>query len=74
MPSVAKRKTPPPSDGDAEKKPKRYPSREGYRYVLIPKELWEFLEGLAKDQDRSVSWYARKAIREFKERHEQSSE
>lgn len=44
---------------------KKYPSREKVSYVGIPRELKEALEEEAKKDERSTSWMARKAIKEF---------
>lgn len=52
-------------------KPKAtYPSRAKIRYVGIPKEIHEALERYAQsrsdeDEEKSVSWAARHAIRKF---------
>ena len=48
---------------------KRYPSRENTRYVALPLALYEVLEVIGLEEDRSISWLARKAVREFLERH-----
>jgi hypothetical protein len=50
------------------KEPKRYPSRENTRYVALPLSMYEILESLGAREERSTSWIARKAIREFLER------
>ena len=68
MARMAKRKK--PTDGNGEEPKKRYPSREKTRYVALPLELYEALEGYAakrsdEDDTRSVSWAARVAIRRF---------
>src|SRR5436305_1291579 len=44
-------------------------SRANTVYVGISREQYELLEQLAKADDRSVSWMARKAIREFLDRN-----
>jgi len=49
-------------------KPKRYPSRDKVKYVPVPLDMWDALEELGKTDDRSVSYMARKAIREFLKR------
>jgi hypothetical protein len=74
MPAMAKRKkkpddaVPEPIDPGAGKK--RYPSREKTRYVALPLDLYEVLEKYAKsrsdeDDQKSVSWAARVAVRRF---------
>lgn len=60
--TMAKRKPP------EEPPVKRYPSRDNIKYVALPLELWERLKGLADDEDRSVSWMVRKAVRELLDR------
>jgi hypothetical protein len=40
-------------------------NRANVKYVAIPVELWQRLRTFAKADERSVSWAARKAIREF---------
>lgn len=58
------------------KKPKRsrqgkkpFPSRLNVKYVQIPKEYWQILDGLtadgAKYEDRSVAYLAKIAVRKF---------
>jgi hypothetical protein len=50
----------------AEKKPgKRYPSRDKVKYVPIPLDMWQALKARGEPDERSVSFMARKAIREF---------
>ncbi len=48
------------------KKPaKRSPSRDTYTYVYIPNELAEKLKVIADQQDRSLSYMAKKAVEHF---------
>jgi hypothetical protein len=47
---------------------KRFPSRENTKYVGIPRELWDILDGLAESDERSVAYFAKKYIREGLER------
>ena len=59
-----------PRKADADAAKKRYPSREKLRYVAIPVELHEALQRFAAsrsdaDDEKSVSWAARVAIRRF---------
>lgn len=49
-------------------KAKRYPSRDKVKYVPIPVEMWDALERLGAKDERSVSFMARRAIREFLDR------
>lgn len=51
------------SGNDAHKKP--FPSRKNVRYVGLPVELHAELKQAANEEDRSVSWMARRAVREF---------
>ena len=49
---------------------KRYPSREKTRYVALPLDLYAVLEQFARsrsdeDDQKSVSWAARVAVRRF---------
>lgn len=48
---------------------KPFPSRLNVKYVQIPKEFWEMLDGLtadgAKYEDRSVAYLAKIAVRAF---------
>jgi hypothetical protein len=43
--------------------------RENLKYVGLPSDLWEQLAALAETQDRSVSWMARQAVKEYLERN-----
>ncbi len=54
--------------GVAEKKkakpePKRHPSRDKVRYVALPLLMHRALKGVGKQDDRSVSYMTRKAVR-----------
>jgi hypothetical protein len=40
-------------------------SRANVKYVALPVELWEKLKDWADQDERSVSWAARKIIRDF---------
>lgn len=48
---------------------KRPPSRDRVKYVQIPKEYWELLDGLTEDAEkyegRSVSFLTKMAVRAF---------
>lgn len=44
-------------------------SRSNTAYVGISRQQYEALQKLAEAEDRSASWMARKAVREFLERH-----
>lgn len=69
-----KRPTPQPSpDPGSDEPKKRPPSREKTRYIALPKALHEALARYAKDhsdedEDRSISWAGRKAVRDFLQR------
>jgi hypothetical protein len=39
--------------------------RADVKYVAIPLELWRKLKELADRDERSVSWVARRAVKEF---------
>jgi hypothetical protein len=71
MGRMAKRKNTSGEGGPDEGKPKkRYPSREKTRYVALPRDLYAVLEQYAKsrsdeDDQKSVSWAARVAVRRF---------
>lgn len=58
-------------DGD---KPKQYPSRANVKYVGISLDLYEQLQQIGEQEDRSASWLARKAIREYLERRKDETE
>lgn len=60
MIDMAKKKT----DTDA----KRYPSRDKVKYVAVPVEYWDVLNDIGGEEERSVSYMAKIAIREFLER------
>ncbi len=45
--------------------------RADVKYVALPFELWQKLKELADRDDRSVSWVARLAVREFLKQREQ---
>lgn len=49
-------------------KPVRYPSRENTRYVAVPLAMYEVLKRIADADERSTSFVARKAIREYLEK------
>jgi len=57
-----------PKKNDDDSKPKRYPSRANVKYVGISLDLYQQLQDVGEQEDRSASWLARKAIREFLER------
>lgn len=65
MAIMSKKKQPPEGD---EPKP-RYPSREKTKYVAITLDDWKYLESLGRIRDRSASYLARIAIREYRERN-----
>ena len=50
------------------KKKKRFPSRDKVKYIPIPTDIWDALKSLGAPDERSVSYMARKAMREFLER------
>jgi predicted transcriptional regulator len=56
----------------AKEKPrtKKFPSREGIKYIPLPVELWERLAAIGKKDERSVSFMGRKAVRKFVEDEE----
>lgn len=58
MRGMAKKK---PKPEKAEEKP-RYPSRENYRSMYLPKAVYEAVEKVARSQERSVSFMAKKLI------------
>jgi predicted transcriptional regulator len=60
---MAKRK---PSDANSPDPIKR----TTVKYVALPAELWERLKAFADADERSISWAARKAVREFLEKVE----
>jgi hypothetical protein len=46
-------------------------ARPSFKYINLPLDLWKRLKAYADGQeDRSVSWAAKKAIREFLDRVE----
>lgn len=55
----------PDTDAEEPKKPKQYPSREGYRSTYLPKVLFEQLEQHGKKQDRSAAYLVRKAVEAY---------
>lgn len=66
---MAKKQNKPAATSDAEEQ-KRYPSRENTKYVALPINLYRALEQYAKDHsteddDKSISWAARVAVRKF---------
>ena len=56
-----------PKGSRAGKKP--FPSRVNVKYVQIPKDYWELLDGLTREgaefEDRSVAYLAKLAVRAF---------
>ena len=62
--TMAKKKA---SDLDGREKPEAA-RRLHAKYVGLPAELWEKLKAWADREDRSISWAARRAVREFLER------
>lgn len=55
-------------DEAAPEKPS-YPSRDNYKGTYLPKKLYEELEQIATEDDRSVAYLVRKACEEFVARH-----
>ncbi len=49
----------------AKKPAKRPPSRDNYVYVYIPRALADQLQAIAAQQDRSLSYMAKKAVEHF---------
>ena len=47
---------------------KRYPSREKVLYFGIPLSQAKILKEMGKQEDRSVTWYVKRAVREYLER------
>jgi len=68
---MAKKKTPPPKpvvpepEETANPPKARYPSRENLKYVYIPKDYWLILDELGDEQERSVSYFVKKAVEEY---------
>lgn len=48
-----------------DKKQSAYPSRKRVKYAAIPREWWNILNELGEVEDRSVSWYVRRAVKEY---------
>lgn len=59
---MAKKPPKPPNESEPAK---RYPSRDRTKYVAIPLEEWAQLKALADEQDRSVSYMAKQAVRKL---------
>ena len=45
--------------------------RQALKYVALPTDLWQYLKDLADTEERSVSWVARKAVREWRKAREE---
>lgn len=63
-----------PSADDPDKRPEGPPpGRKRVKYVALPIALWEELDRIAKDNERSVSWVARQAVKQYLERRKSES-
>lgn len=61
-----KRKRPKQQEASQDPKPaKRYPSRDKYKYVILPVELHSQLEAIGRQEERKVPYYVRLAVREW---------
>jgi len=47
---------------------RRYPSRDKVKYAAVPTEMWEALQAIGEEEERSVAYMVKVAVREFLER------
>lgn len=47
----------------ADRAKKTYPSRANTKYIGVPADLYDEIKSLADEQERSVSWLARKLLK-----------
>jgi len=52
------------ASGDA----KRYPSRDKFKYVAVPVEFWDVLNVIGQEEERSVAYMVKVAVREWLEK------
>lgn len=41
---------------------KVYPSRKNLKYTSLPKNLWDILDSMATEQERSVAYFVRRYV------------